>query len=135
MLGQARHLMPPHINPTDVTFLLTDCSKPVFYPGGPFDIVFGAWLLNYASDREGLVDICRNIALNLRDSGHFVTVTVPPPPTADDPRASVEAEARVRSLAEGGSWGLVYRYVEDVEDGIFFQVHGETGVGDADFEC
>ena len=114
-----------------VDFILADCSKPTPYAGGPFDLVFGAWLLNYAPDHAGLVDMFRNIALNLKDGGHFVSVTVPP---AQDPTASCEAEFKARPPPEG-SGGLVYYVLRDVKDGIYFHVHGDTEVGDVDFEC
>ncbi|KAL9123800.1 MAG: hypothetical protein Q9217_006807 [Psora testacea] len=114
-----------------VDFILADCSKPTSYAGGPFDLVFGAWLLNYAPDRAGLVDMFRNICLNLKDGGHFVSVTVPP---AQDPTASVNAELEARPPPEG-SGGLVYRAVRDVEDGIYFHVHADTEVGNVDFDC
>ncbi|KAL9635520.1 MAG: hypothetical protein Q9164_003401 [Protoblastenia rupestris] len=116
---------------TSIDFTLADCSKPMSYAGGPFDLVFGAWLLNYAPDRAGLVDMFRNIALNLKDGGHFVSVTVPP---AQDPTAAVNAELHARPPPEG-SGGLVYRVIRDVEDGIFFHCHADTEVGDVDFDC
>lgn len=114
-----------------VDFILADCMKPTAYAGGPFDLVFGAWLLNYAPDRARLVDMFRNIALNLKDGGHFVSVTVPP---TEDPTASVNAELRVRPPPEGSGL-LFYRVIEDVEDGIYFNVHGDTEVGEVDFDC
>ena len=93
-----------------VEFTLADCAKPTRYAGGPFDVVFGAWLLNYAPDRKGLVDMFRTVALNLRDGGRSVGVTVPP---AEDPTASVTAEFEARPPPEG-SGGLVYSFVRDV---------------------
>lgn len=114
-----------------VEFVLADCAEPTPYAGGPFDLVFGAWLLNYASSRAALVSMFRNVALNLGDGGRFVGVTVPP---AQDPAASVRAELDARPPPEG-SGGLVYSVVGDVEDGIFFHVHGGTEVGDVDFDC
>lgn len=114
-----------------IDFMLADCSKPTSYAGGPFDLVFGAWLLNYAPDRAGLVDMFRNIASNLKEGGHFVSVTVPP---AMDPTASLNAEFGARPPPEG-SGALVYYHLKDVEDGIYFHVHGDTEVGDVDFDC
>lgn len=133
MIAEARRLAPPDLDTAkhSVDFTLADCSKPTRYAGGPFDVVFGAWLLNYAPDRAGLVDMFRNIEMNLADGGHFVSITVPP---ADDPTASVEAEYRVRP-PPAGSGGLVYWKTRDVEDGIYFHVHGKTEVGDVDFDC
>ncbi|KAF7951531.1 hypothetical protein EAE96_006837 [Botrytis aclada] len=116
----------------NASFLQADCSVPTTYAGAPFDIVFAAWLLNYASDRAGLVDMFRNIAGNLREGGRFVAVTVPP---TGEPMASVKAEASARSMGRGGSGYLVYEHVRDVEEGIYFRVHGETPVGELDFEC
>lgn len=114
-----------------VDFILADCATPTAYAGGPFDLVFGAWLLNYAPDHAGLVDMFSNIALNLTDGGHFISVTVPP---TEDPTASVNAELQARPPPDG-SGCLVYQVVKDVEDGIYFHVHGDTDVGDVDFEC
>ncbi len=73
----------------------------------------------------------RNVAINLKDGGHFVSVTVPP---AQDPTASVHAELKARPPPEG-SGGLVYSVVRDVEDGVYFHVHGDTEVGSVDFDC
>lgn len=114
-----------------VDFKLADCSTPHSYEGGPFDLVFGAWLLNYAPDRAGLVEMFRNIALNLKEDGHFVGVTVPP---ADAPIESIEAETKARPPPEG-SGGLFYQPLKDVEDGIYFHVHGYTEMGDVAFDC
>ena len=115
----------------EVSFINADCSIPKAYDGGPFDIVFGAWLLNYAPDRAGLVSIFRNIAMNLKDGGRFVSITVPP---SSDPIASITAEANARPMPEGSGY-LIYYHLRDVEDGIFFRVHGETPVGELNFDC
>lgn len=115
----------------DVKFILGDGSKPTVYEGGEFDIVFGAWFLNYAPDRAGLIDMFRNIYMNLKPGGHFVSVTCPP---ASDPEASVEAESNVRPPPEG-SGGLYYHKLHDVEDGIYFHVHGKTPLGNVSFNC
>jgi SAM-dependent methyltransferase len=128
--GSAVASSPSSTNGT-IDFILADCAKPTCYAGGPFDLVFGAWLLNYAPDRTGLVDMFRNISLNLKDGGHFVSVTVPP---AQDPTASVNAESNARPPPEG-SGGLVYHILQDVEDGIYFHAHADTEVGDVDFDC
>ena len=113
-------------------FILADCSKPIAYEGGPFDIIFGAWLLNYAPDRAGLLDMFRNIALNLRPGGHFVSVTIPP---TEGPVEAIEAELRVRPPPEG-SGGLYYPLdkVRNVEDGVLFTCLGHTPHGDVSFD-
>ena len=114
-----------------VRFLLADCAVPEEYPGGPFDVVFGAWLLNYAKDKAGLVNMFRNGALNLKSGGVFVSVTYP---ASEDPTASLNEERRARPPPEG-SGGLVFSKIGDVEGGIFMGAHGETEVGDVDFRC
>lgn len=116
-------------NPVD--FLLADCSKPTPYPTGPFDLVFGAWLLNYAPDRPTLASMFLNISRNLKPGGRFVSVTCPP---TDDPTASIDAELKARPPPEG-SGGLAYEKLHDVEDGVYFHAHGETEAGNVDFEC
>lgn len=115
----------------DVSFIQADCSVPKAYDGGPFDVVFGAWLLNYAPDREGLVNMFRNVALNLKDGGHFVSVTVPP---SSNPIDSINAEIKARPLPAGSGY-LAYEPINDVKDGVFFRVFGNTPVGDLSFEC
>lgn len=73
----------------------------------------------------------RNIAVNLKDGGRFVGVTVPP---AQDPTASADAEVKARPLPQG-SGRLIYTDVKDVEDGIYLHVHADTPVGNVDFDC
>nr|VFK02381.1 MAG: Ubiquinone/menaquinone biosynthesis C-methylase UbiE [Candidatus Kentron sp. H]VFK02451.1 MAG: Ubiquinone/menaquinone biosynthesis C-methylase UbiE [Candidatus Kentron sp. H]VFK05442.1 MAG: Ubiquinone/menaquinone biosynthesis C-methylase UbiE [Candidatus Kentron sp. H] len=41
---------------------------------GKFDRVVATYLLNYSRTREELLRMCRNIYLNLRSGGHFVTL-------------------------------------------------------------
>ena len=93
-------------------------------------MVFAAWLLNYAPDRAGLVDMFRNVAINLKEGGHFVGITVPP---AENPIDSMNAETKARPPPEG-SGGLYYEYIRDVEEGIFFHCHGHTPLGDVSFD-
>jgi SAM-dependent methyltransferase len=125
MIDEARRLG------KEVSFIQADCSIPKAYDGGPFDLVFGAWLLNYAPDRAGLVNMFRNIAMNLKDGGRFVSITVPP---SSNPIDSLNAEANARPMPAGSGY-LIYNHIKDVEDGIYFGVHGDTPVGDLNFEC
>ncbi|KAL9624559.1 MAG: hypothetical protein Q9160_001223 [Pyrenula sp. 1 TL-2023] len=113
-----------------INFVVADCMKPSSYKGGPFDLVFGAWLLNYAPNRAALVDMFRNISLNLKDGGHFVGITIIP---ANDPLASIKAEAKVRPPPDG-SGGLNYRFLNDVDDGIYFTCYGDTPLGEVSFD-
>jgi SAM-dependent methyltransferase len=114
-----------------VSFIQADCTVPKAYEGGPFDLVFGAWLLNYAPDHKGLVAMFRNVAMNLKDGGKFVSITVPP---SSNPIDSLNAEASARPEPEGSGL-LMYKNIKDVEDGIFFGVHADTPVGKLYFEC
>ncbi|KAL9114629.1 MAG: hypothetical protein Q9227_001307 [Pyrenula ochraceoflavens] len=113
-----------------VKLILGDCSKPTLYPGGPFDVVFAAWLLNYAPDRAGLTDMFRNVSLNLKEGGHFVGVTIVP---TMDPLAFLNAELEVRP-PPGGSGFLYPKFLRNVEDGIYFHVHAHTPLGDVGFD-
>jgi trans-aconitate methyltransferase len=115
----------------DVKFIQADCSIPQAYDGGPFDLVFGAWLLNYAQDRAGLINMLRNIAVNLKDGGRFLSITVPP---SSNPIDSLNAEANTRPMPAGSGY-LIHKHIKDVEDGIYFRVHGGTPIGDLNFGC
>lgn len=112
-------------------FILADCTQPTVYAGGPFDLVFGAWLLNYAPDRAGLVAMFRNVAGNLRAGGRFVSVTVPP---ARDPTAAILAETKARPPPDG-SGGFNNRILHDVDGGVCFRVYGATELGNMAFDC
>ncbi|KAL8874689.1 MAG: hypothetical protein Q9174_000029 [Haloplaca sp. 1 TL-2023] len=114
-----------------VKFILGDGSKPTMYDGGEFDVVFGAWFLNYAPDRVGLTDMFRNVHMNLKPGGSFVSVTCPP---TSNPEASMQAELAVRPPPEG-SGALYYHKLHDVADGMYFHAHGHTPVGDISFDC
>ena len=52
--------------------------------GGPFDLVVGTWLLNYASSAEEMEGMWRTIARNLRPGGLFFGLTIPPPLSGKD---------------------------------------------------
>ncbi|KAL9079816.1 MAG: hypothetical protein Q9157_001325 [Trypethelium eluteriae] len=127
MLQEARTLSG---NDKRINFIEADCSKPMVFEGGPFDLVFGAWLLNYAASSRDMVDMYRNISLNLKEGGHFVAVT--PPPT-DDPASFVEEERRIRPLPFG-SGGLIGSINEKVEEGVYCHCHSTTTAGDLDFD-
>lgn len=58
-----------------IVFEMADCSKPRKYRGGEYDLVFAGWLLNYAPSGKDMADMFRNVALNLKDGGHFVVRT------------------------------------------------------------
>lgn len=60
-----------------VALRVGDCTKPLIdlESEGPFDLVFGAWLLNYASTAAEQLGMWRNIYANLRPGGLFIGVT------------------------------------------------------------
>ena len=58
-----------------VTFPVGDCTEPLDLENEPFDIVVGAWLLNYASTAAEQLGMWRNIYANLRPGGRFIGVT------------------------------------------------------------
>jgi 2-polyprenyl-3-methyl-5-hydroxy-6-metoxy-1,4-benzoquinol methylase len=45
---------------------------------GDFDIVTGGWLLHYATSKEELAAMCRDIAVNLKSGGAFVAINSNP---------------------------------------------------------
>lgn len=114
-----------------VKFIEQDCSKAQVIDDGQFDLVFGAWLLNYAETKEGLVEMLRLVEVNLKDGGVFVGVTMVP---TDDPRAFVKVERDVRP-APGGSGGLLLTVTEEVEDGVKVHVYADKETGEVNFDC
>ncbi|MCJ1335685.1 hypothetical protein MMC09_000958 [Bachmanniomyces sp. S44760] len=121
--------------PPTIEFIISDCANPIPtpYSNKPYDIVFGAWLLNYAPDLTNLTSMFRTAALNLKPNGHFIAVTVPP---THDPKAALEAESKARPPSMGGSGGLYCTdMIKDVADGIQFHLHADTSAGNVDFDC
>lgn len=130
MIEEARNVGSQMPSATGKTaFKVADCSVPIAHEGGPFDLVFGAWLLNYAPSGKEMAKMFRNIALNLKDGGHFVGVV--PPPT-QDPATWVEAEAKARPK---GSGLLLTSVTGAVEDGLTVHLHADTRSGAVDFDC
>ena len=111
-----------------IEFRVADCSKPMSFEGGPFDLVFAAWLLNYASSSGELVEMFRNGALNLKEGGHFVSVC---PPPRQEPAAYYKEERDIRPERSGG---LLSEVTKDVGDGVLFHVYCSTEHGDMNFD-
>ena len=103
----------------------------LFGTGGGFDVVFGAWLLNYAPHRAALTDFYKTIARNLRDGGVFLSITVPPTPSPRDSIATIRA---LRPWERGAQGGLLYECLGDVDDGVASRMHGRTVLGDFEFD-
>ena len=112
-----------------ITFLESDCSKVTSFPGSPFDVAFGAWLLPYAPDSRTLTSMFQNVAHNLKDGGVFVSVTNPP---SNDPKATFQSEIYSSPPAQKG--GFYRELLHDVEDGICTRVHIPSTQGDNYFD-
>ncbi|KAI1843481.1 hypothetical protein JX266_010307 [Neoarthrinium moseri] len=129
MLAGARRAMDEAgLNASQVSFEQADCTRPAAYRGGPFDVVFGAWLLNYAGGAGALTDAFRNVAANLAEGGRFVGVTTAP---THDPAAFYAAENAARPR---GSGLLMGRPTGPVDDGFAVHMHGDTDRGAVDFD-
>ncbi|KAI4188131.1 MAG: hypothetical protein LQ348_003966 [Seirophora lacunosa] len=111
-----------------LTFHVADCSIPQRYDGGPFDLVFGSWLLAYASDKRELTQMFRNIAMNLKPGGHFVGVTTHP---TDDPRAEAEKALSVQPALYAG---VKVNITHSVDDGVATRVVAPTKAGTVEFD-
>lgn len=119
-------------------FVQADCLVPARYylddhqnDGDPFDLVFAGWLLNYAPDYTSLVNMFRNIATNLKEGGHFISVTVPP---SQDPKSLSAATVAARPPPAGSGY-FNFSLNKEVDDGIFLRVYGNTPAGGFDFDC
>jgi toxoflavin synthase len=73
--------------------LVGDCSAPLTIKNeqgeseeGKFDLVFAAWLLNYAPDLKTMTETFQNISKHLRPGGRFVTVL---PHPDEDPMSCI----------------------------------------------
>lgn len=69
--------------------------------GGPFDMVTGCWLLNYAPDTPTMTKMWRNIGRNLKPGGVWVGLTLPPL-ASDQPWAQ---EMLDHAMSSNGPWG------------------------------
>lgn len=110
-------------------FYIEDCSVPVQHKDGPFDIVFGAWLLNYASDGEEMANMFRNASLNLRSGGHFIGIT--PPPT-NDPRGHCERALAARPARYGN---VIVTITKDVNEGVATHLDATMTTGKVEFDA
>lgn len=85
MLDSAMTRLSSEISSGKVQFEKGDGTVPTsFAPDkstGYFNMAFGAWFLNYASDKATLVSMFKSISLNLKRDGFFVGIV--PHPTDD----------------------------------------------------
>jgi SAM-dependent methyltransferase len=111
-----------------LSFRVGDCSKPArVVERGLFDLVVGAWLLNYAPSGAEMADMFRNAALNLRPGGHFIGIT--PYPT-DDLSEFAETFKAPNQRKYGVS--VIYKY--EVPDGFATHVTGHTEPVEVQFD-
>jgi SAM-dependent methyltransferase len=113
------------------TFHVGDCTKPLSIPksngdedDGLYDIVFAAWLLNYASNPAELHAMWLNIASHLRPkTGRFIgiapNVFASPRSRPIDPRYGISVE--VLHEVEGGYKCLLK--ADTKPEGISFEVY------------
>ena len=112
-----------------LSFHIGDCSVPVRYTDGPFDMVFGAWLLNYASNGKELAKMFRNVSVNLESNGHFIGIA--PPPT-NNPREHCERALEARPAQYGG---IIVNITKDVEEGVATHLVATMKSGIVEFDA
>ena len=102
----------PHVD-----FQVGDCSDAeTSYETGPFDLVIGCWLLNYASSSEEMTNMVRHAAKNLKEKGKFVCLV---PAGTESPAQFVKDLAILRPKVLGE---VHYENIGDVRDGIKIRV-------------
>ncbi|KAJ7247732.1 S-adenosyl-L-methionine-dependent methyltransferase [Mycena rebaudengoi] len=114
MIDTAQENLPPDMQGM-ISYHVSDCATPdMFHTSGltnhigTYDVVLGAWLLNYAPSAQALKAMFANIVLALRPGGRFVGLTVNSPLIAqsgvdkpfDDKRLGTTCE--VIGIVEGG---------------------------------
>jgi SAM-dependent methyltransferase len=125
-----------NIPPEKLTFLVGDAMKPLgqsIKDSGPFDIVLGAWLLNYAPSQEDMTSMFRNISSSLRPGGVFVGITPPPAQDLDAFAKSTDSD-EARALAK--KFGVRIDYLSPLENGQGYntRVTGFTSPKEVTFE-
>ena len=113
----------------NVQFEVSDCSKPKIFGTGEYDLVLGAWLLNYAASKEEMTDMYRTVAMNLKDNGVFVAVT---PHPSEDGKAHLQKSLEVRPV--GLDEVAVFPKYE-VADGLKTRLISVLRSGNVEFEA
>ena len=100
--------------PLGIQYFVGNASQADF--GASFDLVFAAYLLNYASTSAELLAMCEAIARNLKPGGRFVTVNNNP----EDPPSNFET---------GRTYGYSKHLLGPLEDGapIVWRFHLPEG--------
>ena len=111
-------------------FQVADLSPPIQREEGPFDIVFGAWLLNHASNGKEMAGIFRNASLNLKNGGCFVSVT--PHPT-NNPEAHTKRVLGARPSQH--DCGIVMTATHVVDGGIATHLDATVNTGKVELDA
>jgi SAM-dependent methyltransferase len=109
------------------SFAVGDASEPFKLDNGPFDLVLGVWLLNYAPDHEVMTRMWKNIANHLRPGGVFVGVLPPP-------ESGVEKLRNNIIYHQGPKHGVTLDIIGEVPNGIKTRFTTEWGSGKFFFE-
>ncbi len=124
------------IPPEKMNFHIGDATKPLPEEAtsqGPFDIVLGAWLLNYAESTDTMMTMFRNISSALKPGGVFLAIAPPPALDLDDfakQHSTTEAKAQMKHL------GVSVEYLSSTENGEGYntRVIGHTQPVEVKFE-
>lgn len=114
-----------------LTFVVGDCTQPLDVPatsGTPFDIVLGAWLLNYAGTPAEMTGMFANAATHLKTGGHFVGIT---PHPAEDLDAFAEL---FHSGGDRDKYGVSVAYTAKVVNGYRTRVTAHVQPREISFE-
>jgi ubiquinone/menaquinone biosynthesis C-methylase UbiE len=103
-------------NGLGVEYVAAD-ARSVQFPYA-FDVVLAAYLLNYARNRQELLDMCRAIARNLKPGGRFVTVNNNPLQRPENFQAT-RKYGFVKSADEEIRNGTALRYTIFLENETF----------------
>ena len=108
------------------SFFVGDASQPL-HLDEPVDLVFGAWLLNYAPDAEVMTAMWSNIAKNLRPGGYFVGVT---------PHPEMDQAALLKNIKNYSNQklGVAVHSNGEVTDGYGTHVVGHLSSGTVEFD-
>lgn len=98
----------------NIKFLVADCTRPVVFEGGNYDVVFAAWLLDNVAEAEQLTNMLRTVRMNLRRGGKFFAVTWPP---SNQPKSYVEA-VRMARPREITTSGFFFDSYQEIADGV-----------------
>ncbi|KIW18293.1 hypothetical protein PV08_02581 [Exophiala spinifera] len=107
-----------------LTFEVGDCTRPLTLTSSPareltqqhFDVVLGAWLLNYASCPADLVAMFTNVSSHLNPGGRFVGI-VPYPAPDLDAFAELFDPLLESDRNQGGKYGVTVSYASRLPGG------------------